>query len=138
MKYALIFSVSLLSACGQQANSSAKASQVNPVLVEPRIEDLAGKKIVYVSSHPFGAEIFETSGRWSTDISLRAPLYLYGSWRQHGLEICVDVEKGNWGYKIIGETICREIQPRPEGLFIETIVPLGKERPLQFAVEPID
>lgn len=141
MRYALIFSFALLSACGQPASSSAETSQVNPALVEPPIEDvedLSGKKIVYLNSHPFGAEVFEASGKWSTDISMRAPLYLYGSWRQDGLEICVDVEKGSWDYKVVGETICREIQPCPEGLFIETITALGNNEPLQFAVKSID
>ncbi len=141
MRYALIFSFALLAACGQPASSSAETSQVNPALVEPPIEDvedLSGKKIVYTSSHPFGAEVFEASGKWSTDISMRGPLYLYGSWRQVGLNICVEIQEGSWKHRIVGETVCREIQTRPEGLFIR---PMTEERDgmeLQFTVLPID
>lgn len=141
MRYPLILLSILLSACGQPSSSGTEASQVHLGLIEPPIEDvedLSGKKIVYLNSHPFGSEVFEASGKWSTDISMRGPLYLYGTWRQNGLEICVEIDEGSWDHKVVGTTICRKIQPQPQGLFLIPITLTGDASGLQFNVLPLD
>ena len=141
MRYLLILLSILLPACGQPSSSGTEASQVDLALIEPPIEDvedLSGKKIVYLNSHPFGSEVFEASGKWSTDISMRGPLYLHGTWRQNGLEICVEIDEGSWDHDVVGTAICREIKPRPQGLFLVPITPTGDASALQFNVFPIN
>lgn len=137
MRYALILSFALLAACGQPENSTAESSEVNLAAIEPPIEDvedLAGKKLVYLDSQSFEPEMFEASGKWSTSIKMPGLLVLKGSWRQDGLDICVDIEEGSSVGEGAGETVCRKIEPRPRGLFLK---PIGHDRELGFIVERI-
>lgn len=140
MRYLLILLSMILSSCGQAASSSDEASQIDPALIESPVEDvddLSGRKIVYIMEHPFQPERFETSGEWQTVVHMAGPVGFTGSWKQEGSQICVEIEHSDWRRIEPGETVCRDIQVRDGSLFLVPMTDIEEGREFEITIKPL-
>jgi len=96
---------------------------------------LSGTKIVYDEPHPFGAELFAEDGRWRTDVAMRGPVILSGTWRQDGPRVCIVVDRSNWSSMTIGRTTCRDVVVGKGRLLFR---PVSYQAEMAMRVVPLD
>ena len=81
-----------------------------PAIAAGKDPDVSGMVMEFAERHPALWERFETDGRWSTVVNMRARLALGGSWQQQGSRICVSITTSSFESLLVGQVVCRDIK----------------------------